>query len=187
MSNMKDYMMWLDDRGIATWSNEIGELIIPEGVNIYAPELVDEYKNEGWEPVELDDDDMIVDDEDDLIVDDGDEEEENSHGFHAISAYHGELMVSLIDRIVGAEEGDEEGVNMNMSMGVDELDELWMLGQQLKGEVVPDWIRDAETTEEEELPDDNGRQLSFWFSESTGMTADAQEYMHQQDAEGALI
>lgn len=187
MSNMKDYMMWLDDRGIATWSNEIGELIIPEGVNIYAPELVEQYKNEGWDPVELDDDDMIVDDEDDLIVDDGDEEEENSHGFHAISAYHGELMVSLIDRIVGAEEGDEEGVNMNMSMGVDELDELWMLGQQLKGEVVPDWIRDAETTEEEELPDDNGRQLSFWFSESTGMTADAQEYMHQQDAEGALI
>ena len=177
MSNMKDYMMWLDDRGIATWDNGIGELIIPEGVNVYAPELVEQYKNEGWGPVEIDDDDMIVDDDEDLIIDDGDEENSVE-----ISAFQKDLLISLIDRIVGAEEGDEEGVNMNMSMGVDELDELWMLGQHLKGEIVPAWIE-----EEEEVPDDNGRQLSFWFSESTGMTADAQEYMHQLDAEGALI
>jgi len=47
MSNMKDYMMWLDDRGIAKWDTAIGELIIPEGTNAYSPELVDEYQNDG--------------------------------------------------------------------------------------------------------------------------------------------
>jgi len=70
---MKDYMMWLDDREIATWSNEIGELIIPEGTNIYAPELVDEYnEDEKWRGIEIDDDDYIIDDEEDLLIDDGD-------------------------------------------------------------------------------------------------------------------
>ena len=73
MSNMKDYMMWLDDRGIATWDDGIGELIIPEGVNVYAPELVDEYKSDKeWHHIELDDDDCIIDEEDELIIDDGD-------------------------------------------------------------------------------------------------------------------
>ena len=73
MSNMKDYMMWLDDKAIATWDTSIGELIIPEGTNIYAPELVDEYKDdEKRRDVELDDDDYIIDDEEELIIDDGD-------------------------------------------------------------------------------------------------------------------
>ena len=73
MSNMKDYMMWLDDRGIATWCNAIGELIIPEGVNIYTTELVDEYKSDkDWHHVETDEDDYIIEEEDELIIDDGD-------------------------------------------------------------------------------------------------------------------
>jgi len=73
MSTMKDYMMWLDDRGIATYSNEIGELIVPEGTNIYAPELVDEYEDEEkWRGIELDDDDYIIEDEEELLIDDGD-------------------------------------------------------------------------------------------------------------------
>ena len=73
MSNMKDYMMWLDDRGIATWDTSIGEPIIPEGTDIYAPELVDEYKDdEKRRDVELDDEDYIIDDEEELIIDDGD-------------------------------------------------------------------------------------------------------------------
>ena len=73
MSNMKDYMMWLDDRGVANWDNSMGELIIPEGTNIYAPELVDEYKSDrDWHRVEIDDDDFIIDDEEELIIDDGD-------------------------------------------------------------------------------------------------------------------
>jgi hypothetical protein len=73
MSNMKDYMMWLDDRGIATWNNEIGELIVPQGTDIYATTTVDVYNNDAkWHGVELDEDDYIIDDEEDLIIDDGD-------------------------------------------------------------------------------------------------------------------
>ena len=73
MSTMKDYMMWLDDKGIATYSNEIGELIVPEGTNIYAPSLVDDYKDDGkWHGVETDDDDYIIEDEEELLIDDGD-------------------------------------------------------------------------------------------------------------------
>ena len=94
MSNMKDYMMWLDDRGIAKWDTSIGELIIPNGTNVYSPELVDEYKDDAkWHGVEdqwnrgggayenaerkteiqVDDDDYIIEDDDEqLIIDDGD-------------------------------------------------------------------------------------------------------------------
>ena len=73
MSNMKDYMMWLDDKDVATWNKEIGELIIPHGIDIYASNLTDEYKDDAkWHGVELDDDDCIVDDDEELIIDDGD-------------------------------------------------------------------------------------------------------------------
>ena len=79
MSAMKDYMMWLDDRGIATWSNEIGELIVPQGTDIYADELVTQYQNDaGWHApcgdptTKTDDDDYIMDEEEELIIDDGD-------------------------------------------------------------------------------------------------------------------
>ena len=72
MSNMKDYMMWLDDRGIATWDNEIGELIVPEGTIIWTYELKDQYDNDAkWHD---DPDDIELDDieEEELIIDDGD-------------------------------------------------------------------------------------------------------------------
>ena len=89
MSSMKDYMMWLDDRGIAEWNSSLGELIIPSGTNVYSPELVDEYKDDAkWHGVEdqwnrgggaydnptteTDDDDYIIDDEEELLIDDGD-------------------------------------------------------------------------------------------------------------------
>ena len=72
MSNMKDYMMWLDDRGIATWDNTIGELIVPEGTIIWTYELKDQYDNDAkWHD---DPDDIELDDieEEELIIDDGD-------------------------------------------------------------------------------------------------------------------
>jgi len=65
MSNMKDYMMWLDDNNVAKWDMTIGELIIPEGKNIYSEELVDAYHRDAeWRNPTLDDD-MIIDDEED--------------------------------------------------------------------------------------------------------------------------
>ena len=58
MSNMKDYMMWLDENGIATWDTTIGELIVPDSVDIYETELVERYKNDAnWHRPGLDDDD----------------------------------------------------------------------------------------------------------------------------------
>jgi len=62
-------MMWLDDRGIATWDNIINELIVPEGTDTM--EYVEEYRNDAkWhdEP----DDDELDDIEEELIIDDGD-------------------------------------------------------------------------------------------------------------------
>ena len=73
MSNMKDYMMWLDTRGIATWDNTLGELLNPMGVNLYAQHLTEAYDNDAkWHGVELDDDDYIIDEDEPLIIDDGD-------------------------------------------------------------------------------------------------------------------
>jgi hypothetical protein len=97
MSAMKDYMMWLDDKGIATWSNELGELIVPVGTNIYAPELVDEYKeDEKWRGVELDDDDYIIDEEEELQIDDGDMDDcawsPNDYWFHTDGGLTGDAM-----------------------------------------------------------------------------------------------
>ena len=86
MSNMKDYMMWLDDRGIATWDNTIGELIVPD--NTDTMEYVEEYRNDAkWHD---DPDDIELDDieEDELIIDDGDYDPNevaylsNEHWFH---------------------------------------------------------------------------------------------------------
>ena len=74
MSNMKDYMMWIDDRGVATWDNSIGELIIPEGVNIYTPELISEYHaDKDWHGIDDEDDFIIDDDEDNVVIDTGDD------------------------------------------------------------------------------------------------------------------
>ena len=74
MSTMKDYAMWLDDRGIAIWCNLIGELTIPEGANIYAPELVDIYKDDKkWHcdtEEGIEEDDIIEDDEEEEFLDD---------------------------------------------------------------------------------------------------------------------
>ena len=97
MSTMKDYMMWLDDRGIATWSNEIGELIVPEGTNIYAPELVDEYnEDEKWRGIEIDDDDYIIEDEEELQIDDGDMDDcawlPHDYWFHSDGGLTGDAM-----------------------------------------------------------------------------------------------
>ena len=64
MSNMKDYAMWLDDRGIAVWDNNIGELVIPSGINIHDSTIVDEYKHDSnWHMPEPEDDELIIDEE----------------------------------------------------------------------------------------------------------------------------
>ena len=116
MSSMKDYMMWLDDRGIAEWNSSLGELIIPSGTNVYSPELVDEYKDDAkWHGVEdqwnrgggaydnptteTDDDDYIIDDEEELLIDDGDLDDcartPDSYWFHPDGGLTGDAYVHL--------------------------------------------------------------------------------------------
>ena len=75
MSNMKDYMMWLDENGIATWDTTIGELIVPDSVDIYDAEMVERYKNDAkWHlPTQDDDDEDMIEDEDDNGILDDDE------------------------------------------------------------------------------------------------------------------
>ena len=70
MSNMKDYMMWLDDKGIAKWDTVIGELCIPNGINVYTNELIEEYQHDAEWHCPDDDDDMIEDDEEDEFPED---------------------------------------------------------------------------------------------------------------------
>jgi hypothetical protein len=70
MSNMKDYMMWLDNEGIAEWDNAIGEPLNPLQINLFSNDLIVRYMDDAkWHGVELgdDDDDNMAssDDEDD--------------------------------------------------------------------------------------------------------------------------
>jgi len=101
---MKDYMMWLDDRGIATWDNGIGELIVPEGVNIYDPATVDEYKNdEVWNGLDVP---GIDTDEDDFLIDDDDEIRETLSSILELYDY----AITVCD---GGKKGLEELSNQN--------------------------------------------------------------------------
>ena len=74
MSNMKDYAMWLDNKGIATWDNAIGELLNPMGVNLHSTHLTEEYNDDAkWHGIEDDDNEMPHDedeDDDGLLSDD---------------------------------------------------------------------------------------------------------------------
>tara|TARA_Y100000310_G_scaffold192001_1_gene191938 strand:+ start:669 stop:1007 length:339 start_codon:yes stop_codon:yes gene_type:complete len=73
---MKSFMMWLDDKNIATWDTTLGELIVPPDTNIY--DYVDDYKDDAkWHGVDDgddDDDDDVIDDDDDDVIDDDDDE-----------------------------------------------------------------------------------------------------------------
>ena len=96
MSNMKDYAMWLDDRGIAVWDDSIGELIIPEGVNVYTDELVQEYSRDAeWHHIEPDEDDEEMD----VMFDDDDPDEiawtPEDYWFHPDGGLTGEAYVHL--------------------------------------------------------------------------------------------
>jgi hypothetical protein len=71
MSNMKDYMMWLDDKGIATLDSSLGELIVPEGTDTM--EYVEDYRTDAkWHDRPEDDELDDIEEEEELIIDDGD-------------------------------------------------------------------------------------------------------------------
>ena len=120
MSNMKDYAMWLDDQEIAKWDTVIGELIIPEGVNVFTEELLEQYHNDAvWRghppteppttptptyeiPHDPEDNEVIIedDDEDDGFLDDdelGDSWQLPDHlPYETATDYHLDLIGELI-------------------------------------------------------------------------------------------
>ena len=64
--------MWLDNEGIATWDNTLGELIVPDGTIIWTYELKDQYVNDAkWH---TDDEDLLEDEDEseDVLFDDDD-------------------------------------------------------------------------------------------------------------------
>jgi hypothetical protein len=168
MSNMKDYMMWLDDRGIAKWASVStdSELIIPEGVDIYDEKLVNEYHNDGkWHRPELDGDDeredMIEDEEDesdDLYDDDAGDELDLEHQMR--------LIKSLLDTLFNEE---PTSIQFAATLELDTVSQLW----------------NTRNTVAELLEYDNGE--SVWFDEEGGLTGDAQNYLHELDKNGELL
>ena len=175
MSNMKDYAMWLDDRGVATWSNEIDELIVPEGVNIYTPELVDDYKTDKkWHDV--DDEDMIIDDEDDgVVIDDGDDDEELNITLTGIQRG---VLVGVLRSIVDPDP-DSGAIN---DLGTDELVNLWEVLQEIENPM------ETQPTAAEHFddPDEGGRQLEFWMN-ADGITGDAENHLQKEYLNGELV
>ena len=113
MSTMKDYMMWLDDRGIAVWDSVIGELIIPKGVDIYADELSQEYSQDSeWCGIsEPDDDEDLIETEDDeefdVLYDDDDPAEiawtPEEYWFHADGGLTGDAYDFLYNADIQGE------------------------------------------------------------------------------------
>jgi len=194
MSNMKDYMMWLDDRGIATYDNGIGELIVPEGVNIYDPATVDEYKNDAvWNGldvpgIDIDEDDFIVDDDDEKRPIEWDDEDDSDLGDEVsnirVSEIQRDILMRLLSTIV---EGDEAAINdgwnnPRLDMGTDELVHMWYLLQDMQN---PEEIQ-LTAAEHMSDPDEGGRQLEFWMG-SDGMTGEAENHLQDAYLKGELV
>ena len=71
MSNMNDYMMWLDNKGYALWDDVLGELVNTGDWDLYCDEMVDDYKTDKeWHQPEVDEDDYIIEDEDEDLLND---------------------------------------------------------------------------------------------------------------------
>ena len=179
---MKDYMMWLDDRGIATWDNGLGELIIPEGVNVYDPATVDEYKNDAvWNGldvpgIDIDEDDFIVDDDPDVSGDEYDDEVSDIR----VSEIQRDILMRLLSSIVDPQ--PEQAAINGLDMGTDEMVHMWYLLQDMQN---PEEIQPT-AAEHMDDPDDGGRQLEFWMG-SDGMTGEAENHLQNEYLNGELV
>ena len=161
MSNMNDFTMWLDDQGIATWDNELGELIIPEGIDIY--EYVEDFKQDAkWHEGIGDDDDKIEDDPEDDFLDD------DELGDIQLKL---DTIADLVDMVFS----DVPVANQFRDLiDTDMLTRLWEISTDIK--------------DMNEEADEMGWSPSeYWFNEEGGLTADAENYLHELDARGELV
>jgi len=170
MSNMKDYMMWLDDRGIATRNNEIGELIVPDGVNIYDHATMDEYNNDAvWNGldvpgIDIDEDDFIEDDDEDADNGDLDDDELGDMQLKV------DTIGSLLDTMFS---DDPVAKRFTALIDTDMLTRLWGISED---------ISRLNEEDEHEWSEDQ-----YWFNADGGLTGDAQNYLHTLDSRGELV
>jgi len=67
MGAVKDYLFWLEDRGLAAFDNTLEDFVYTTE-NPMADDLIKEYKNDAvWHNIEPDE---VVDDEEDFVVED---------------------------------------------------------------------------------------------------------------------
>jgi hypothetical protein len=167
---MKDYMMWLDDNGVATWDKVLGELIVPDEVDIYEESLLDRYKtDEVWHGVFVP---GVETDEDDFIVDDDDDEDEvledDELGDIQLKI---DTIGSLLDKVFS---DDPVAKQFTALIDTDMLTRLWDISEDIsrlnKEEDEHGWSADE-----------------YWFNADGGLTGDAQNYLYQLDARGELI
>jgi hypothetical protein len=165
---MKDYMMWLDDKGIAAWDNVLGELIVPDEVDIYDDTLIDKYKNDAvWNGLDVpgldtDEDDFIVDDDEDDEVLDDDELGDIQLKIDTIG--------SLLDTLFSDDPIAKCFTNL---IDTDMLTRLWGISvdiTEMKEDDTHGWSADE-----------------YWFDADGGLTGDAQNYLYELETKGELI
>jgi len=186
MSNMKDYMMWLVDRGFATHEDLLNGQRTLGDRDLYGEECTTEYYEDskwhmsqwGKSVPKLDEDDYIVDDDDDdVIIDDGDDDEISNI---TISAIQRDILVNLLQSIVDPQ--PSQGAINGNDMGTDEVLQLWGILQEIENP------QNIEHTAADHIsdPDEGGRQLEFWMT-SDGLTGDAQDYLQKEYLKGEFV
>jgi len=160
---MKDYMMWLDDRGIATWDNTLEELIIPDGVYVHDEETVLKYQNDtAWHDPGLDEEDYIEDEDADNGILEDDELGDIQQKIDTI----GDLLELVFS-------DGEAADHFRRTIDTDMLTRLWGISKDislLNEENEHGWSEDE-----------------YWFDSDGGLTGDAQNYLHSLDSRGELI
>jgi len=177
---MKDYMMWLDDQGVATWDRVLGELIVPDEVDIYDDVLVDRYKNDAvWNGLDVP---GIDTDEDDYVIDDDDDDrdyelDDDELGDISLSGIQRDILKNILENIT-------EAGSIPDDLGTDEIVQKWYLLESIKNTNT----EDPQLTVEDHMDTigDEGRQLSFWMG-SDGLTGDAENYLHNEYLTGELV
>ena len=166
MSNMKDYMMWLEDRSLIEWDTVIHEPIIPEGTDIYETELVDEYHNDAkWHGHPTDGSPIHDDDGDDDFLDD--DELGDSIPIHM------HTLKDLLDMVFSEAPISSQFREL---IDTDMLTRLWSV-----------WGRLTELLEMQDEDEHGWTESEYWFNDEGGLTADAQNYLHELDARGELV
>ena len=170
MNNMKDYMMWLVDRGFATAEDLLNGQRTLGDRDLYGEECMSEYQEDSdwhtaqWSkghPKTDEDGDLIDDDDEDGFLDDDD------LGDIQLKV---DTIGSLLDLVFA---DTDEADHFRRNIDTDMLTRLWGISEDIS--------RLNERDKHGWSPDE------YWFNSEGGLTGDAQNYLHELDAKGELI